>query len=354
MYNRRHRSMKLTKAFAQQSRAWILAEVVAALVVIGVLDFITSYEFRMLPLYAGPIFVAGWFFGKRLGIGAALVSAVIWWCANWFNGDPDLHSWVRAWEIARHVSFFVLVGWTGAALRAKNDIATARIALLEHSRRLESEIVGISEAEQRRIGQDLHDGVCQVLAALTCSATELRGELEKRNLPEEARTAGELARLLQSAVVETRDLARSLFPAHVSEVGLSLALESLAQSVTQLHGIDCTFQSSGSEIDRGDAVATHLYRIAQEAIHNATRHGKATHIAVALAAADDRVTLRVADDGGGISRPPQSINGIGMAVMRYRARLSGGELAVESPREGGTIVSCTAKINGAPHEAVAV
>src|SRR4051812_14049755 len=223
--------MKLTKAFAQQSRTWILAEVAAALLVIGFLDFVTSYEFRLLPLYAGPIFVAGWYFGRGLGIGTALVSAVIWWCANWFNGDPDLHSWVQSWEIARHVSFFVIVGWTGAALHAKSEIATARIALLEHSRRLESEIVGISEAEQRRIGQDLHDGVCQVLAALTCSATELRGELEKRNLPAEARTAGELARLLQSAVVETRDLARSLVPAHVSEVGLSLALEALAESV---------------------------------------------------------------------------------------------------------------------------
>jgi signal transduction histidine kinase len=342
--------MKLTNAFAQQSRALILAEVATALLVIGVLDFMTSYQFRLLPLYAGPIFVAGWFFGRRFGIGAALVSALIWWCANWSNGDPDLHSWVQPWEITRHVSFFVLVGWTGAALRAKSDIATARIALLEHSRRLEREIVGISEAEQRRIGQDLHDGVCQVLAALTCSAAELRGDLEKRNLPEEARTAAELARLLQSAVVETRDLARSLVPAHVSEVGLTLALESLAQSVSRLHGINCTFQSSGGEIDRDDAVATHLYRIAQEAINNATRHGKAKNIAVALVVAGDHVTLRVADDGAGIRQPVASNDGIGMGVMRYRARLSGGELAVESPEDGGTIVSCTARMNRAQDE----
>jgi len=345
--------MKLTKAFAQQSRTWILVEVAAALLIIGFLDFVTSYEFRLLPLYAGPIFVAGWYFGRGIGIGNALVSAVIWWCANWFNGDPELHSWVRSWEVTRHVSFFVIVGWVGAALHAKSEIATARIALLEHSRRLESEIVGISEAEQRRIGQDLHDGVCQVLAALTCSATELQGDLEKRDLPEQARSARELARLLQSAVVETRDLARSLVPAHVSEVGLSLALESLAQSVSSLHGINCTFRSSGGEIDRNDAVATHLYRIAQEAINNATRHGKAKNITVALEAADQGVLLRVADDGGGISSAPVSNNGIGMAVMRYRAHLSGGELAVDSPPDGGTIVSCTAKTNGAQHEVVA-
>jgi signal transduction histidine kinase len=345
--------MNMVKAFAQQSRTWILAEVATALLVIGFLDYITSYQFRLLPLYAGPIFVAAWFLGRGIGIGTAVVSAIIWWCANWFNGDPDLHSWVRSWEIARHVSFFLIVGGVGAALRGKSDSATARIALLEHSRRLENEIVSISEAEQRRIGQDLHDGVCQVLAALSCSAMELRGDLEKKKLPEEARTAAELARLLQSAVVETRDLARSLVPAHVGEVGLSLALEALAQSVSRLHGINCTFHSNGSEIDRDAAVATHLYRIAQEAINNATRHGKAKNITVALEAADHSVLLRVADDGTGISRTPALSNGIGMAVMRYRARLSGGELAVESPPDGGTIVSCSAKMNGAQHEVVA-
>jgi signal transduction histidine kinase len=192
-----------------------------------------------------------------------------------------------------------------------------------------------------------------VLAALSCSATELRGDLEKRNLPEQAKSAGELARLLQSAVVETRDLARSLVPAHVGEVGLSLALESLAQSVSRLHRINCTFRSSGGEIDRDDAVATHLYRIAQEAINNATKHGKAQTIAVALEAADDRVTLRVADDGAGIAGSSLSNDGMGMAVMHYRARLSGGELTVESPSSGGTIVSCTARINRVQDEVVA-
>src|SRR3954464_1295718 len=148
--------MKISKAFAQQPRGWILFEIGVALLIIGLFDFITSYEFRLLPFYAGPIFVAGWFFGKRFGIGTAVISAVIWWCANWFNGDPDLHSWFRTWEVFRHVCFFLVVGWTGAAMRGKGEIAAARILLLEHSRRLEEQIVGISEAEQRRIGQDLH------------------------------------------------------------------------------------------------------------------------------------------------------------------------------------------------------
>jgi signal transduction histidine kinase len=352
VYNRLHRPMHLIKAFAQQSRAWILGEIAAALLVIGFLDFITSYEFRLLPLYAGPIFIAGWFFEHRIGIAAALVSAVIWWMANWFNGDPELHSWVRAWEISRHVSFFVLVGWTGGALRAKSDMAAARIALLERSRQLEHEIVNISESEQRRIGQDLHDGLCQFLAALSCSATSLRGRLEKQHLMDEANHAAELAKLLQSAVVETRDLARSLVPAHVSDVGLVVALEALAQSVSRMHGVNCNFRLEGDAVGENEIVATHLYRIAQEAISNAINHGKAKDIALSLMADGGRLTLRIIDDGIGIPDVPAK-TGMGLAVMRYRARLSGGELRIDRLEEGGTRISCTTEINQPERENVA-
>jgi hypothetical protein len=115
--------MKPLNAFARQPRPWILAEMAATLIVIGLLDFITSYQVRLLPFYGVPIFVVAWFFGRKPGLATAIISAVIWWCVNWFNGDPDLHSWVRTWEIARHAGFFLVVAWTGAALRAKNDIA---------------------------------------------------------------------------------------------------------------------------------------------------------------------------------------------------------------------------------------
>ena len=101
---------------------------------------------------------------------------------NRFTGDPDLQGWIGVWEVTRHVGFILIVAVVGAALRAKSDIATERIALLEHSQRLEREIVNISEAEQRRIGQDLHDGLCQYLAGLTCSASSLRDDLQKLHL----------------------------------------------------------------------------------------------------------------------------------------------------------------------------
>ena len=158
----------------------------------------------------------------------------------------------------RHVGFFLIVALVGSALRAKSDIAAERIALLKHSKRLEHEIVNFSEAEQRRIGQDLHDGLCQYLAGLTCSASSLRDDLEKLDLHTAANTADELVTLLQDAVVQTRDLARKLVPSQVSRLGLVLALESLAQSVTRPHGVNCRLRSHISSANWDEYTAMHF------------------------------------------------------------------------------------------------
>src|SRR5206468_5286537 len=208
------------------------------------------------------------------------------WCVNWSNGDPILHSWSGGWETSWHFGFYLVVGLVGSALRTKSDIAADRIALLEHSRRLEREIVNISEAEQRRIGQDLHDGLCQYLAGLTCGVSSLRDDLQKLHVRAEADTAGELVKLLQDAVVQTRDLAHELVPAQVSHLGLILALESLARSVTRMHSLTCRFRFHGGSPNWDEQTEIHLYRIAQEAINNAIRHGKARNILVFLDAAD--------------------------------------------------------------------
>jgi signal transduction histidine kinase len=331
--------MSVANAFVRQRRAWIAAEMVGLLLVIRVLDLITSYKFRLLPFYAVPIFGMAWFYGRTAGMVVGFTSGVIWWCVNWFGGDPELRSWIGVWETGRHFGFFLVVALTASALRTRSDIAAARIKLLEHSQRLEHEIVNISEAEQRRIGQDLHDGLCQYLAALSCSARSLEDDLQKLNLQYEAKAAGELATLLQEAIVQTRDLARGLVPAQVAQLGIIVALESLAQSVSRLHGIKCTFRFQGAVPNCNEETAMHLYRIAQEAINNAMKHGKASKVAISLNVADDYLTLRILDDG--IGMPAFVSTGSGLGIMRYRARLSGGELQIEQPKGGGTMVTCT-------------
>lgn len=343
-------SMSLSKAFARQPRVMIFAEMIAALLVIGVLDFVTGYDISFLLFYAGPIFVVAWFCGKKSALVAALVAAITWWCADQQTGHPYFRSWTHEWEIGVHFGFFLLVALVGSALRAKSDMAAARIALLEHSQRLEREIVSISDAERRRIGQDLHDGLCQELAALSCSATSLRDDLEKLHLQAEADAAGELGSLLRDSVVQTRDLARGLLPVRLGQIGLVLALESLAQSIARLQGVNCTFESQGAATTYEEGAAINLYRIAQEAINNATRHGKARNIAISLDTTERFTTLRVLDDGVGISQAMANDSGMGLNIMRYRARLNGGELRIEQPKSGGTIISCTARINNSASE----
>jgi signal transduction histidine kinase len=337
--------MSLSKTFSQQSPRWIFVQMLAALVFIGVLDYWSGFEVRLLPFYAGPIFVVAWFCDRKLAMLTALLAGALSLTADWLDADPDLRGYTQIWEVIRHFGSGVMVALVGFALRGKRDIAVGRIALLEHSQRLEREILRMTDAEQRRIGQDLHDGLCQYLAALSCSAASLHGDLEELNLTSEAAAAGELAILLQDAVVQTRDLARGLVPAHVAQVGLSLALESLTQSVTRLQGVNCTFEAKGGK-NFNDFTAKHLYRVAQEAISNATRHGKARNITVSLEAVNGLATLRILDDGVGFAQSKVNGSGLGLNLMRYRARLNGGELSIEQPAAGGTLILCTAKTNG--------
>ena len=334
--------MNFPKAFAKQPRGWILAEMILLLLGIGLLDFVSGYQIRLLPLYCVPIFIVGWFGDKRFAVWIGLIAGAISLAADWLDQDPDLMGWVRPWEIARHLGSCLAVALVSSALRAKSDIAAARIRLLERSQRLEREIISISEAEQRRIGQDLHDGICQHLAALSCAATSLRNDLQDLRLRTEAATAADLANQLRQAIVQTRDLAHGLAPAHVSQVGLVMALQSLAEDVSRLQGVNCSFRCCGDLNDYEERIAIHLYRIAQEAINNATRHGRAQHLEISLQVNPDRLVLQIEDDGCGISQP--SPNGMGMAVMRYRARACGGELQIEQPADGGTIISCSARL----------
>jgi two-component system, LuxR family, sensor kinase FixL len=225
-------------------------------------------------------------------------------------------------------------------LKREHATAEARIALLEHSRSLEHEIVDISEREQRRIGRDLHDDLCQRQAALACAAASLHADLSKKQLTEEAHRADDLARRLRDAIAHTRDLARGLVPVQMEERGLASALHELASSVSQLHSIECHFSLRGEPPIFENSAATHLYRIAQEAINNAARHGRAGRIEILLSADDEITMLRIIDNGVGISNAARTHRGMGMNIMTYRAKLVGGDLVIEEPREGGTIVSC--------------
>jgi signal transduction histidine kinase len=168
----------------------------------------------------------------------------------------------------------------------------------------------------------------------------LKSDLEGHNLEAEAQVAHDLAKFLREVIVQTRNLARGLVPIHMDEAGLISALDELTATARQLFGIQCVYETVGTPSIEDKTVATHLYRIAQEAINNATKHGNAKNVVVSLVRDANGTTLRIRDDGTGISKTAAESDGMGLSLMRYRARLVGGELRIEQSPSGGTVISC--------------
>lgn len=205
--------------------------------------------------------------------------------------------------------------------------------------RLERQILEISEQEQERIGQDLHDGLCQLLSGIKFKTTLLEQKLTARGLAQ-AQDAAALEGLLNTAITQARNVARGLHPVDLEARGLMSALESLAASVSAVYGVACVCNFGGPVLVHDHVVATHLYRIAQEAITNAIKHGRASRIVVRLASTGDGLNLEVQDNGVGFSARPKKRPGMGVPVMRYRARAIGAGLEIQTTQGGGVTVIC--------------
>jgi two-component system CheB/CheR fusion protein len=212
--------------------------------------------------------------------------------------------------------------------------------LAEQERKhLEQEILEISEREQRRIGQDLHDGLGQHLAGIELMTQALEQKLVDKSRPE-APQAAKIAEHVRESIRQTRALARGLSPVQLDAGGLMSALHELASNVQKMFRVNCSFRCNKPVLIRENTVATHLFRIAQEAVSNAIKHGKASQIEIALAALPDRVVLSIKDNGTGFSDAARA-SGMGLRIMHYRAAMIGGSLAVQREPNGGTSVVCS-------------
>jgi signal transduction histidine kinase len=211
---------------------------------------------------------------------------------------------------------------------------------------LQQRILEISEAEQRRIGHDLHDGLGQQLTALSLMAKRLVLRLEADGSAR-IRDATDLYDVSRSAVESSHDLCRSLSPPALDREGLQSALATLAANVEVLFGVQCTFvPDPGAEI-REAKIAVHLYRIAQEAISNAVRHGHAKHVRIELTTrADGELRMAINDDGKGMPKPEIATVGMGLRIMQYRANVIGASLFIGSNSGTGTSVLCCFRPTG--------
>jgi two-component system, LuxR family, sensor kinase FixL len=177
------------------------------------------------------------------------------------------------------------------------------------------------------------------LAGLGMIAYSLFESLQAKSAPE-AKTAARLSEGIGRALDNVRTLARELVPSEVQAHGLRSALAELARQSAELHKIDCAFAGDDLVSVGDEFVATHLYRIAQEALTNALKHAAARRIQLSLREVDGLITLEVQDDGRGIDDSPPGGAGIGLKVMFYRAGLIGGALRIVRLDAGGTLVLC--------------
>jgi PAS domain S-box-containing protein len=211
---------------------------------------------------------------------------------------------------------------------------------------LEEAILNISSTEQRRIAQDLHDGLGQHLTGIAFMSKVLEQKLADQSLPE-AVEAAKIVKMVNQAIENTRHLARGLHPVAAEPLGLMSALRNWANEVEELFHIRCTFRCAKPFPIRDPNMATHLYRIAQEAVHNAIRHGKSRDIEVVLSGKVDTGTLTIRDDGDGFQKDPDTQPGVGLSIMNYRADMVGGSLKVQPNEDRGITVTCMFPIRSA-------
>jgi len=204
-------------------------------------------------------------------------------------------------------------------------------------KQLEGEVLRISDRERQRIAHDLHDGLGQHLAAMALKMRALHQSLHERALPEAAE-ADALVHLLNDATAQTRSLAHGLDPA-VEVQSFAVLLEKLARNSAHLFRIACRLVNTGTVPIESAPLVRNLYLVAQEAVNNAIRHGRATDIEIALSSEAGTLILAVRDNGRGLAER-KSGSGMGIRIMQHRAAAIGATLEIAAHPEGGTAVIC--------------
>jgi len=249
-----------------------------------------------------------------------------------------------------------------------SKVFTGIVHDISERKRLQRHILEIGAEEQRRIGLELHDGTGQELTGLALHAgtlLELFDAIPKKSVDgitggfvHEARLAkmrefaAKLFRGLNEANSNVQQLAHGIMPVQIEPHGLQAALEELTASIANRRQLTCRFACSASVVVSNIAVATHLYRIAQEALNNALRHSQADEIIVSLEDHGDHVALEVTDNGVGINsvlKPTKKStdrNGMGLRTMQYRCGMIGGTFHLEQLESGGTTVKCIVPVSG--------
>ena len=230
-----------------------------------------------------------------------------------------------------------------------NRLYTGIIRDITEQRRLEQEVLRISEHERHRIGQDLHDGLGQMLTGITLINKNIAASLKEENHPL-AGDVHEITDLVKEADEYARNLSRNLIPVELDSSGLVTALERLTVNAERLFNIECTLHNVVNIHFDDPTSLTHMYRIVQEATSNAVKHGSASKVAISMEYDDTKLVVKIEDNGTGFTKDWDKQKGLGVRIMKFRSRLIGANLEIENNSKGGATIIITLLSVGSPYK----
>src|SRR6185312_67071 len=307
------------KRFEEKSPVRVVLLALFIVIAVGVLDFVSSWDFSFSIFYLLALGLAAWFVGLRFALFISLLSVAVALAGDLENRERYSSRIIPWWNAFIALGFYLVVVALLVKLRSVYGHLEARVrertlALtqeMSERERIERELLENSEREQRRIGRDLHDSLGQHLTGVALAGQVLEEKLAAQGLPE-AKDASHMVELVQEGISLSRKMARGLHPIEIEADGLMQALEELAAISGDLFRVSCRFECDSPVLIRDPATSGHLYRITQEAVSNAVKHGKAKNIVVQLEALDDGIALRVRDDGVGLPENRERSEGMGL------------------------------------------
>jgi signal transduction histidine kinase len=339
--------MKFFRNLEQRPWPLLVATSFGLLILVGLVDYLTGFNISFSVFYLLAIGFAVWFVSRGFGFLLSVLSVISWLIGDFAAGARFPNLFVPAWNAVILLAFYFIVVWLLDKLHSLNRELESRVqqrsaALnreIAERERLEKELLDISEREQRQIGHDLHDNLGQHLTSIAMAAQVLREKLDAKS-PPEAGDAARIVALVEDGIAMARELARGLSPVELEAEGLMSALQELAAGLSKWSKVACLFECEAPVLIADAATAMHLYRIAQEAVSNAVRHGKPRRIVISLDETRAGVTMSVEDDGTGLPENWQGGQGIGTRIMAHRAAIIGGTISIEPNLTGGTLVKC--------------
>jgi len=311
--------------------------------VVGYIDYLTGYERPLLLFYLLPVSLAAWFGSLPTALGIAVVSIAVSMLSDVAAGIPALGFWNAGMAFISYGLFAGLLSKLRIVVGQLDRRVQERTAALQREvaerQRLDREIAQVADRERRRLGQDLHDRLGQYLTGTALAAQVLKEKLAAKSAPEVAE-AEKLVNYIEEGIDLTRNLARGFFSPELEADGLSVALEGLAENISERFAINCIFHGEESIPVRDSAVATQLYRIAQEA----AKHAAAKNIDIRVTVDGSELTLVIIDDGVGFPDKLSDSKGLGLRLMRHGAALIGAALSVQRNGGSGTVATCKLRI----------